>query len=151
MILYRVAKLNYIKDLTGTGPRIAGSRWSPAGIPVIYTAESRALAAMEFYAHMKSTIPFPAVRVAGIKVPDKASLRILDVSSLPPDWKKYPAPEVLQEYGKRWVDSGKELLLQVPSVLVPHEFNYLINPDHPDMKDVKIISVEELDYDRFKK
>lgn len=149
MILFRVAKVHYIKDLSGTGPWRVGSRWSPVGIPVVYTSESRALAAMEFFVHMKNTIPFPSARIASIEVPEGASTKTIDVSDLPPDWKKYPAPDELQEIGREWAQSGKELLLKIPSVLIPHEFNYLINPGHPDMKYVKIISVEELQYDRL--
>jgi RES domain-containing protein len=31
-----------------------------------------------------------------------------------------------------WVRSGLSVCLQVPSVIIPEEFNLLVNPSHPD-------------------
>ena len=50
--------------------------------------------------------------------------------------------------GTRWAFANSALLLRVPSVIVEHEFNVLINPLHPDMKGVIISNVEEYHFDR---
>ena len=43
-----------------------------------------------------------------------------------------------QDIGAQWVKSGSSAVLRVPSVLVPEEFNYLLNISHPDFKKIKI-------------
>ncbi|MBM2839324.1 MAG: family phosphorylase, partial [Deltaproteobacteria bacterium] len=51
MDLFRIAKTKYINDLSGNGARVYGGRWNEKGVAVIYTSESRALAALEFLVH----------------------------------------------------------------------------------------------------
>jgi RES domain-containing protein len=146
MFVYRIAKSKFVRDLSGEGTRIYGSRWTPAGISVIFTSENRALAALEFYVHGKSSFPISSVSLATIEIPLDATIRKIDVTDLPLDWKYYPAPEELEGIGIEWIKSG-ELILRVPSVQVPHEFNYVLNAAHSDMKQVSIISVIDFNYD----
>jgi len=35
----------------------------------------------------------------------------------------------------------------VPSSIIPYEYNYLINPNHPDSKKIKVISTQRLVFD----
>lgn len=147
MFVYRIAKSGYVHDLSGNGSRIFGGRWSPPGIPVIYTSQSRSLAALEFYVHTSQLIIPSNLMIAEILIPDKTGIKQISLSGLPGDWNIYPAPLNLQEYGLNWVNSGESLVLQVPSVQVNHEFNFIINPSHPDMKNVKIGIIEEFIYD----
>ena len=35
-----------------------------------------------------------------------------------------------QAHGNAWLDVSKSLLLKVPSAILPHAYNYLINPRH---------------------
>lgn len=147
MLVYRIAVSKYINDLSGEGARIGGSRWTPVGTPAIYTAENRALAALEFYSHVKSTLVFPPLKLATILIPDGGTfVHEIDISALPPYWKDYPAPEELQNISAEWIKSGK-LILKVPSVQVPSEYNYILNPVLRGMKKVRIISVQDFKYD----
>ncbi len=146
MLVYRIAKSKFIHDLSGEGTRIYGSRWSPRGIPVVFAAENRALAALEFYVHAKSSLALFSVSLATLEIPDGLSIRKIDISDLPPDWKNYPAPEELQDIGSGWIKSG-ELILTAPSVQVPHECNYILNTAHPDMKRVSVKAVVDFKYD----
>ena len=42
------------------------------------------------------------------------------------------------QIGDDWVHAGRSVALAVPSVLVPSEMNFLLNPKHPDFKKIKI-------------
>jgi len=147
MLVYRIARTGYIRDLSGSGSRTYGSRWSPPGISVVYASESRSLAALEFYVHTNPLFVPADISIAEILIPDRVKIKSLSIPDLPSDWHKYPAPLALQEYGLNWVNSGESLLLRVPSVQVRQEYNFLINPTHPDMAGVKIAAIEDFFYD----
>ena len=147
MFVYRIAKIEYIEDLSGIGARLYGGRWNRKGIGVVYTSESRALALVEFLVNVPlSMLPgqlcFASIKISG-KIPDEE----IDPDELPKDWRKFPAPLELAEIGSNWAASNKSLTLRVPSAVVPHEFNILINPHHPDIKHVVVVDVEAFDVD----
>ena len=148
MVLYRIAKTSYIRDLSGSGPRLYGGRWNPKGIGIIYTSENRALAALELFVHLSRTVIPPNLSLATIKIPDKASKKEIAVKELPLNWRSFPAPPELAEIGTSWIKSKKSLLLRVPSVIMPSEMNVLINPAHPEMIRVRIIKVEAYSFDK---
>ena len=72
MQVYRLAKAKHIRDLSGAGARIAGGRWNLKGTAVLYTAESRALATVEYLVHVPIAIIPRNLRMAAIDVPDAA-------------------------------------------------------------------------------
>ena len=63
---------------------------------------------------------------------------VFRAGALPKDWMQEPSPPSLQQLGGDWVKSGASVILAVPSVIVPRELNYLINPRHPDFARLKI-------------
>ena len=143
---YQITKSKYANDLSGEGSRLYGSRWTPKGIPVVYVSENRALAALEFYVHGKSAFPFHSFKLVSLDIPINASIYVIDLGDIPPNWRKYPAPTELQKIGTDWVKSGG-FILKIPSVQIPNEYNYVLNAAHPDMKSVKVISVEDYNFD----
>lgn len=143
MIVYRIVKSAHARDLSGTGPRLYGGRWNPKGVSVIYTSESRALAALEFYVHLSRAVILPGLSVVSIEISDSVFMKEIAVADLPKNWRTYPAPPELAAFGAEWVRSRDSLLLRVPSVVMPPECNVLINPVHPEMKEVQIIEIEE--------
>ena len=147
MIVYRVAKSKYIKDLSGEGSRLNGSRWAPQGVPVLYASGSRALAILEFYVHMSPDYAPANVALATIEIPDSVVPFVLDPGTLPLFWKDYPAPPAIQIIGADLFASGYPVL-QVPSVIVPHEFNLAIDISHPRRPTIELVSVEDLYLDQ---
>lgn len=145
--VYRIALAKHARDLSGRGARLTGGRWNAKDTAVIYTSESRSLAAMEYLVHVSLTDIPPEIKIVSIGIPEMTIPKQIDPSDLPRDWRKSPAPFLLGDIGTRWVSSMESLLLRVPSAVVMHEFNILINPTHPDMKSVKIIEVESFIYD----
>lgn len=129
MKLYRIGKTARIRDLSGEGARLYGGRWNEKGVPVIYASESRSLAALEYLVHLPIMLAPNDLSICRLEVTDVSVTRIRE-NALPRGWKDYPAGEKTKEIGSRWARRGKTLLLAVPSVLVPDECNYLINPQH---------------------
>lgn len=145
MHLFRIAEEQFARDLTGEGARLYGGRWNPKGIPMIYTAESVALAALEVLVRLAT--PKHYCR-AIYDVPDSASIETVTVADLPTNW-LLPHPNThLIELGKRWAQERRSLLLQVPSAVVRGEgWNYLINPLHPEFSTVTISDSTPFEYD----
>jgi len=117
---------------SGDGARIAGGRWNPKGVPVVYAASSLALATLELLVHVADDLMPADWVVYAIELPDNLAIEALAIDQLPPNWREYPAPEALQNLGADWHGQRRSAVLAVPSAIVPVEFNYLINPDHPD-------------------
>ena len=134
MELFRIAKTKHINDLSGAGARMYGGRWNHKEIDLIYTSESRALAALEYLVHVPMAMTPTDLSIMQIDIPDGIVPQQLDVSSLPSNWKEYPPPQALATLGTNWARSNQSLLLRVPSAVVVQEFNILINPAHPDFK-----------------
>jgi RES domain-containing protein len=86
--------------------------------------------------------------ISSIEIPDNIIPREILIPDLPANWQSWPAPSELAELGTKWALSNETLLLRVPSAVVRHEFNILINPSHPDMKQVTILHIEEYRFDK---
>lgn len=147
MLVYRIAKTKYIHDLSGSGARLYGGRWSRKGIGIIYTSENRALATVEYLVHVPLSLVPGDISIATLKIPNGIAPKEISISGLPANWRDYPAPPELAEIGTRWALSNDTLLLRVPSAVVEHECNTLINPSHPDMKHVSISQTERYRFD----
>ena len=145
MLLYRIAEEQFARDLSGEGARIYGGRWNPKGVPMIYTAESVALAALEVLVRISTPKHFCRVIY---QIPETASVETISVAELPENW-LLPHPNTqLIAAGKHWAQEKRALLLQVPAAVVLGEgSNYLINPLHPEFPTVTILDVSPFAYD----
>jgi len=153
MLLYRLAKTAYAKDMSGEGARIKGGRWSPPGVPVIHTSESAALAAMELLVHIGNPrfLPKGALSLIVYELADNASLLDLPDTDLPANWNTIPAPPELKTIGENWLAAERYLALRLPSAPMPFgtERNMLVNPRHPDFSaQFRIVDINPYDYDQ---
>ncbi|MBV8884057.1 MAG: RES family NAD+ phosphorylase [Chroococcidiopsidaceae cyanobacterium CP_BM_RX_35] len=133
MQVWRVCKKKH-KDtaFSGEGGLYASARWTPQGFRVVYTAESLALASLEVFVHTESNkIPLIAIRAF---LPEDIAIETVKLDSLPTDWQQEAVYPVLQNIGKQWLLSRRTPVLKVPSAIIPIEFNYILNPQHPDLK-----------------
>ena len=124
-----------------------GGRWNRKNIPVIYSAENRALATVEFLVHVSLSIVPSNLSIACLEIPDDSDPEQIPMTLLPSNWRDYPAPPELADLGSEWALSRRSFLLRVPSVVVADEFNILINPKHPDINRVTISHVETCIFD----
>ncbi|HWZ14030.1 MAG TPA: RES family NAD+ phosphorylase [Mucilaginibacter sp.] len=147
MILYRIVKCSYADDLSGTGARLYGGRWSSEGKPAVYLASSRSLAVLEVLVHLPPLMIPNDYCLVEISVPDN-SITQISANQLPANWKDISPPMILRQTGDEFLKKQANLLMKVPSAIVPAEFNYLLNTRHPDMKKVKILKREPFDFDQ---
>ncbi len=116
-------------------------------MPVIYTATSLSLAALEILVHFDhDLIPGSFVAFA-VEIPTTVRLQRLRVRQLPPQWRVVPAPDETKDLGTKWFKSRKTVGLVVPSALVPQEQNLLLDPTHPDFSKVRIGAPEPFAFD----
>lgn len=146
MNVYRITKAEHIKILLSGSS--AGGRWNLRGVPVIYTAETRALAYVEYLVHVPASIAPKNLKIVTIEIPDDRVPREVSISELPKNWRSYnPPPLELAELGTNWVKKRETLLLRVPSAVVEHEYNIIINPLHPYIRHIAVKRVENFTYD----
>jgi RES domain-containing protein len=146
MILYRIAKCNYAAELSGEGARLYGGRWNSIGQPMVYMASSPSLAVLEMLVHLPPAI-FPSnFCLSKFDIPDH-SILTADNASLPEDWQDTSPPIALKRLGDAFLKQNKYLLMKVPSVVVPQEFNYLFNPLHAAAAKANLIENKPFSFD----
>lgn len=121
---------------SGEGARLYGGRWNPKDVAIVYTAASQSLAMLEMLAQDQ---PLGAHYVfIEARIPGGLSIDRVRVDDLPPHWREIGAREKLQAIGAEWARRRGTPVLAVPSVIVPAESNYLLNPAHPEFKRIKV-------------
>lgn len=109
---------------------------------------TRALACLETLVHLAKD-PLPLNRyLVKITVPVVAwkAAVVLDGAMLA-GWDAEPAGKGSLHWGPGWARASSSLLARVPSVVVPEEFNVLVNPTHPDIVAVKAEKIRKWLYD----
>ena len=70
-----------------------------------------------------------------ITIPNGVTYEMLNTAHLP-NWHAEDCSES-KAFGDKWQESGKSLLLIVPSVVAREEQNFLLNPQHPEFSQVE--------------
>jgi RES domain-containing protein len=142
---YRITRRPYA-DLSGEGARLAGGRWNSPGRAALYLAESRALAILETLVHLDLDRHL---------VPRDYVILEVDLSALAgaPAWliegpAVAPSDADCRIIGDRFLAANQALALRVPSIIVPHAGNYVLNPAHPLSAQLGIKSIEPFAFDR---
>jgi RES domain-containing protein len=134
---WRVVKQEFAANaFDGEGARIFGGRWHSSGLAVVYTSATTSLGLLEQLVHadmglLSFYITIPVMFEARL-------VEAMDPVRIPENWRSFPAPFELQRIGDEWVESGRSCVLEVPSVVVPHESNFILNPNHPDFASLEI-------------
>lgn len=122
---------------SGKGAEEYGGRFNSVGTPVVYTSESISLATLELLAkagkrrRLSGRVVLPAAF-------DEKRVIVYEKEDLPEGWDARPYGPASQQVGDQWVESEASAVLRVPSVVVPAEHNYLINPRHPEFEELEI-------------
>jgi len=136
-------------DLTGKGAEATGGRWNRPGVPCVYASQSIALACLESIVHLDGPNQLPLNRyLVRIDVPEEAWRKrtVLD-QRRQIGWDALPAGLVSLNWGTNWLKDCETLLAQVPSIVVPEESNFLLNPVHPDAATAVVTKIRRWTYD----
>jgi len=113
---------------------------------MVYTAGHYSLAVLEILVNLDRSTILPSYSVSSVHF-DDALVERLDRSRLPANWRLSPAPPDLHGIGDGWLASGSSVILEVPSVIIETENNYLINPQHPDFSLLSIALPQPFAFD----
>ena len=135
---WRIVKEKHAKTaFSGEGARIFEGRWNSGGVRMVYCSEHLSLAALEILVHTQSVTirdKFRVFRVAW----DEKMMTTIDLKKLPNGWNAQPPSLISKKIGDEWVHSDRFAVLAVPSVIVPLEKTFLLNPKHRDFGKIKI-------------
>jgi RES domain-containing protein len=137
MKIWRICKSRFSASaFAGEGARLYAGRWNPAGVRMVYTSPSLALAAMEFFVHLDPSVaPDDLVSISATIPSGKQAIVRIDMKDLPSDWRAIGNATV-QAIGAKWIAARSSVALEVPSIAVEGEWNVLLNPAHPDFAKV---------------
>jgi len=147
LTLWRVVKSRYRDEaLSGEGARLYGGRWSSPGYPVIYCSQHLSLAILEILVHTQRTNMLSGYDQINLGI-DPQYIKSVNPESLPENWNDPFPSQDLRNIGDSWFDIGESLALEVPSVILPQERNYLINPTHGQFKSLILGDPETITLD----
>jgi RES domain-containing protein len=146
MQVWRLFRKRFLSTaFTGAGGMYAASRWNHLEIPMVYTATSRALAALEFFVNLQ-TNEAPDDLLMGEAAVSDEFIETLDLKRLPRNWRSLDN-ERCRDIGSEWARSLRSLAFKVPSVVVDGDWNVLLNPRHPEFAKAKIGSAKAFRFD----
>lgn len=148
MRVFRLSRRKYAQNLDRKGAAKSNNRWNSKGTEMVYTAASRALAMAEVSVHLSLNILPTDFMMLEIDIPDTVAIGVLKIPEFVKDWNGFPYSKWTQARGDEFIASQTECILQVPSAVVPGDFNYLLNPLHPEMKSIHIVSRQDFAFDR---
>ena len=142
---YRIVAPKWAHDaLSGEGARKFGGRWNSPGRPLVYLGGSRALSALEMLVHLTSPLSRAKVyQLIKVEIPSEL-ISSYPQQALPHNWRSITPSIPTQEIGDDWLKASGKLALKISSVLIPEEYNLLLNPRHPDFD--KIIAANPVDF-----
>jgi len=138
MRIYRLHRRQRAASDYSGSLRFAG-RWNPAGTPILYASTALSLACLELLVHLSpDQIPLDYVYTAA-EIPVNPEAHEFHGS--------LRDSEMTRRYGYAWVTSQSSLAVYVPSVIIPVEFNVLLNPLHAAFQTVKWDAPKPFEFD----
>ena len=148
-IIWRICEATFAESaFSGEGASIVGGRWNSKGKRMVYTAEHLSLAILEVFVHLNvPTVERDFFVAIKAEVPDILEIEYMNIDRLPADWYLSSSKSSLQALGDEWINSVRTSILAIPSAIVPQEFNYLINPLHPQFDQLIIDRPQSFNFD----
>jgi RES domain-containing protein len=145
--VFRICSSKY-SEFDGIGSSLHPGRWNLTGEKVIYSAGSRAMAILEALAHLGDVKPVDYV-IRAAAIPETVAITYPQDHPAKLDGFKWALSDVQvsKRIGSQWLHQAETAVLAVPSVLVPDEYNFLINPAHPGFARIQLGACEPYQFD----
>ena len=146
MEVYRISEKQFSTKLMASGK---AGRWNESNQYVLYVSSSRALATLEALVNFNGIAPGGIQKIMVISFSDESHLlHTVADTDLPDNWRSNVSYSGLRRIGSEWYSSAQSLILRVPSAIVPKEYNFLINTQHPHFKKkIKLLRTEDYFWD----
>jgi len=145
--VWRITHKDYAKSaFTGEGAKLFGGRFNSEGIPLVYTSGNLSLAMLEIMVQSNGRDYFKHCVIFYAEIPENL-ITIPVLNDLPKEWKQIPYGKQSQQFGDAWIKTGSSPVMRVPSVVVPVEYNFLMNPMHPEFSEININETENVSFD----
>jgi RES domain-containing protein len=131
----------------GEGARLNGGRWNHVGLSAVYVSATISLGLLEYLVNADPDLAPEALVRIPVDCPDEIQVDDITVAGLPREWRSYPAPDSVKDIGSEWLRGCRNLILSVPSVIVPQERNFVLNPCHLRFKELGIGPAEPFSLD----
>ncbi|PYS55522.1 MAG: hypothetical protein DMG13_03660 [Acidobacteria bacterium] len=129
----------------GEGAKMYGGRWNSPGFAVVYGSQHKSLAALEHLVHLNPRTG-NRFKAFSFHFPDSL-MNSIAPRDLPKDWRQEPPPPSTQRFGDAWVRQARSAVLAVPSIIIPEELNYVLNPAHADFQKITIAKSQDFVFD----
>jgi RES domain-containing protein len=147
MLVYHLGHSKFAQILNGEGAKLHGGRWNKIGTACLYTSESKALCVLEYAANVRlQELPL-SLSITEYELPEGSWLSVTD-KELPANWQQVPTPEETKLLGTRLLQDKNILAIKVPSVIIPTEYNFIINPLAKQFGKVRILAVTPFAIDK---
>ncbi len=144
---WRIVRASRAKTaFTGEGPWRYGGRWNSPGVHVVYVSEHQSTAAFEIFIHRVPFILEEKYKAFHLEWPNGFT-EIFLIKNLPANWRVNPPPAETMKIGDRWAQERRSAVLALPSAISPADTNFLLNPEHPDFKRIRIHPPIDYDFD----
>ncbi|MBK7221453.1 MAG: RES family NAD+ phosphorylase [Saprospiraceae bacterium] len=147
MEVFRLSRARFADQLSGVGAALKGARWNSPGVEMVYTSQNRSLAMAEVLVHLSLGMLPDDFRMLTIWIPDNLPVIKWSLKDLPKNWNEFPFAAATQKMGDAFVLENEAAVLCVPSVVTTGDFNYLLNPAHPDFKKIQILESVPFPFD----
>jgi RES domain-containing protein len=148
-VVWRLTRPEFADKLDGEGARLFGGRWNSRGRRALYTSSHLSLSVLEACVHIPPALrdTLPVLQAVRISIPERVGTERVSEEQLAELMGRSDPLGACRAVGDRWLHRNDELVLEVPSILVPVETNLILNPAHPRMREVKIVESRKFQFD----
>ena len=144
--LWRLYRTRHGPGLDGIGGMFADGRWHTLGERVVYFGGSAAIVVLERLAHTDPDLLPNDLRLALFEFSETVlETKVEEFATLPPNWNR--DENAARLIGGRWRQQGSSCLLKVPSAILPEEPNFVLNPEHPEAKRLRLVRERRFTFD----
>ena len=139
MELWRLYRAAHGTGLDGSGGLYAAGRWHELGKPVVYFGASPAIVVLEKLAHIDPGV-LPGDLLLGRFEGDVSVEELGEFPDIQDTAKT-------RARGTAFLESRKACVLRVPSRVVAEEFNFVVNPVHPEAGRIRLAASRAFVFD----